>query len=117
MNPTLRGFVLIALVSGAIVALQAESALVAASILLQVAFVIVAGFVLYRLWRERRSEIETWPVRAKTAFYAAPALMLADIGAYWYARPTGTDALAFFLVLGISGFAMFRIWRDQHTYL
>src|SRR5262249_48096382 len=112
-----RGFIIIALVSGAIVAAQAESALVAASILLQVAFVIVVGFVLYRLWRERRSEIEMWPARARAAFYAAPALMLADIGAYSYSRPSGPDALAFFLVLAICGFAMFRIWRDQHTYV
>ncbi len=117
MNPTLRGFVLIAIVSGAIVALQAESALVAASILLQVAFGIVLAIVVYRLWRERRGEIETWPLRAKAAFYGAAALILADIGAFWYARPSGPYALAFFLVLAICGFAMFRIWRDRHTYI
>ncbi len=116
MNPTLRGFILIGLVSGAIVALEAESALVAASVLLQAAFVVVAGFVVYRLWRDRRAEIETWSLRAKTSFYGAAGLILADIGAYWYMRPSGPDALAFFLVLAICGFAMFRVWRDQHTY-
>ena len=116
MNPTLRGFILIALFSGAIVAVEAESALVAASIFLQAAFIVVACFFVYTLWRNRRAEIATWPTRAKTSFYGAAALILADVGAYWYARPSGPDALAFFLVLAICAFAMFRVWRDQHTY-
>ncbi len=29
--------------------------------------------------------------------------------------PTGIVNL-FFLVLGICGFTMYRVWRDQHTY-
>ena len=50
------------------------------------------------------------------SFYGGAGLILADIGAYWYDRPSGPAALAFFLVLGVCGFAMFRVWRDQHTY-
>jgi cytochrome c oxidase assembly factor CtaG len=116
MNPTLRGFVLIAAVSGAIVALRAESALVQLSVLLQILFVIAIAIFVYTFWRERRSEIEVWPLRARTAFYGAAGLILADIGAYWYGRPKGPSALAFFLVLAICGVAMFRVWRDQHAY-
>ena len=116
MNPTLRGFILIAIVSALIVVLQLEATLVALSILLQLAFVLAIAFFVYVVWRERRSEIETWPPRTKAAFYGAALLIVADIAAYWYERPSGPDALAFFLVLGICGFSMFRIWRDQHTY-
>lgn len=116
MNPTLRGFLVIAAISAGIVALGAYSALTQLSVLLQVLFVVVVAIFLYTTWRERRHEIELWPLRARVAFYGAAALILADIGAFWYQRPSGATALAFFLVLGVCGFAMFRVWRDQHTY-
>jgi len=116
MNPTLRGFAVIAAISAGIVALGAYSALVQVSVLLQVLFVVVVAIFIYTTWRERRHEIEQWPLRSRIAFYCAAALILADIGAFWYQRPAGTSALAFFLVLGVCGFTMFRIWRDQHTY-
>jgi hypothetical protein len=29
---------------------------------------------------------------------------------------SGPDALAFLLVLGLTGFAIFRVWRDQRQY-
>jgi hypothetical protein len=116
MNPTVRGLILIAIVSAAIVALRAESALVQLSVLLQVLFVIAIGIFVYTVWRDRRHEIELWPLRARVSFYGAAGLILADIAAFWYDRPSGPAAFAFFLVLGICGFAMFRVWRDQHTY-
>ncbi len=28
----------------------------------------------------------------------------------------GLDAIAFLAVLVLCGFAMFRVWRDQHSY-
>jgi small-conductance mechanosensitive channel len=116
MNPTLRGFILIALVAAGIVALSLESTLVALSLIAQIAFLLAVAFFVYLVWRERRSEIELWPTRAKIAFYGAAVLIVLDVGAFWYDRPTGVDAVAFFLVLGLAGFAMFRVWRDQHSY-
>jgi hypothetical protein len=116
MNPTLRGFILIAAFSALIVAIDAESAIVQAGLVLNIAFGIVLAIVVYRIWRGHRHEIGMWPRRAQFAFYAAPALIVADLAAFWYARPSGFAALAFFLVLGICAFSMFRVWRDQHTY-
>jgi hypothetical protein len=116
MNPTLRGFILIALVAAVIVALSLESTLVALSLIAQIAFLLAVAFFVYLVWRERRGEIELWPTRAKVAFYGAAALIVVDVGAFWYDRPRGVDAVAFFLVLGLAGFAMFRVWRDQHTF-
>src|SRR5689334_22675066 len=102
MNPTVRGFAIIAAISAGIVALGAYSAITQVSVLLQVLFVVVVGIFVYTTWRERRHEIELWPLRARTAFYGAAALVLGDIAAFWYRRPAGGSALAFFLVLGIS---------------
>jgi small-conductance mechanosensitive channel len=116
MNPTLRGFILIALVAALIVVLQLQSTLVALSLLAQIAFLLAIAFFVYLVWRERRGEIEEWPTRARVVFYGAAVLIVADIGLFWFDRPSGLSALAFFLVLGLCGFAMWRVWRDQHTY-
>jgi small-conductance mechanosensitive channel len=117
MNPTLRGFLIIAAIAGAVVLLQLEQTLVAIGALLQIAFFLAIAFFVYMVWRERRAEISEWSTRARTVFYGAAFLILADFGAFWYDRPAGPDALAFFLVLGFCGFAMWRIWKDQHTYV
>jgi cytochrome c oxidase assembly factor CtaG len=116
MNPTLRGFIIITAVSAGIVALGAYSVLVQVSLVLQIAFVVVVAIFVYTTWRERRHEIELWPLRARFAFYGAAVLILGDIAAFWVSRPSGPAALAFFLVLAICGFTMFRVWRDQHTF-
>ncbi len=117
MNPTLRGFLIIALVALVIVVLQLQATLVALSLLAQIAFVLAIAFFVYLVWRERRSEIETWSSRSRVVFYGAALLIVVDIGAYWFDRPSGPDALAFFLVLFLAGFSMWRVWKDQRTYV
>jgi hypothetical protein len=116
MNPTVRGFLIIAAVALLVVVLQLYQTLVALSLLAQIAFLLAIAFFVYLVWRERRGEIETWSRRARTVFYGAAVLIVVDIGAWWFERPDGPEALAFFLVLGMCGFAMWRVWRDQHTY-
>ena len=116
MNPTARGFALIALFSAVVVALQLESTLVAVSVLLQVLFLLAVAYFVYVVWRQNRHAISMWQPRARVAFYAAAVLLVADIAAYWFDRPTGPDAVVFLLVLAIGAFSMWRVWRDQHTY-
>jgi small-conductance mechanosensitive channel len=113
INPTLRGFLIIAAIAGVIVALQLQATLTALFVIAQIAFLLAITFFIYLVWRERRGEISEWPGRAQFAFYGAALLIVADIGVFWYDRPSGPDALAFFLVLGICLFAMIRVWRDQ----
>ena len=57
-NRFLRGLVLVALVSLAIVLLSLENSLATASALLSIAFFLAIAFFLFLLWRERRSDIE-----------------------------------------------------------
>jgi hypothetical protein len=116
MNPTLRGFVIIAFVALVIVVLQLQATLLALSLLAQIAFLLAIAFFVYLVWREQRGDIATWSTRARVTFYGAAALIVVDIGVYWFDRPTGLDALAFLLVLGLAAFSMYRIWRDQRTY-
>jgi len=117
INPTLRGFLIIGLIALVVVVLQLEATLVALSMLLRIAFFLAIAFFLFLMWRERRDEIDTWSGRSKTVFYGAALLIVADVASsILFGLSSGPDALAFILVLGLSGFAMWRVWRDQHTY-
>jgi hypothetical protein len=117
INPTLRGFLIIGLIALVVVVLQLEATLIALSMILRIAFFLAVAFFVFLMWRERRDEIDTWSGRAKTVFYGAALVAVADVGAWIVAGlRSGLDALAFILVLGLSGFAMWRVWRDEHTY-
>jgi small-conductance mechanosensitive channel len=115
MNPMLRGFLLIALVAVVIVVLQLQATLTALFLIARIAFFIAIAVFVYLLWRDRRSEIETWSRRGRAVFYAAALLAIADVGVYTLFGASGPDALAFVLVLALCGFAMFRVWRDERT--
>jgi hypothetical protein len=116
MNPTLRGFLIIAAIAGVVVLLQLEATVVALLILARVAFILAIAFFIFLMWRERREEISTWSVRARVVFYGAALLAVADLGVNWYGGAHGLGVLAFIAVLGLCGFAMWRTWRDQHSY-
>ena len=116
MNPTLRGFLIIALIVVLIVVLQLETTLAALLIVARIAFLLAIAFFIYLMWRERRGEIAEWPTRARVVFYGAAALAVADLAVNWYGGAQGLEVLAFVAVLACCGFAMWRVWRDQHTY-
>jgi amino acid transporter len=116
MNPTLRGLLIVALIALIVVVLQLQTTLSVVSALLSIAFILAITFFVYLFWRERRSEIGTWSLRARTTFYGAALLIVADIGVRWWRGSPGLELLAFIGVLVICAFAMWRVWRDQHTY-
>jgi len=116
MNPTLRGFLIIALIVVLIVVLQLETTLAALLIVARIAFLLAIAFFVYLMWRERRGEIAEWPTRARVVFYGAAALAVTDLAVNWYGGAQGLEVIAFVAVLACCGFAMWRVWRDQHTY-
>jgi small-conductance mechanosensitive channel len=118
MNPTLRGFLIIGVIVLLIVVLSLEETVISLHIIARIAFFIAIAFVLYLLWRDRvREDAESWPSRARWTFYGGGALILVDVGAFTlgYLR-AGLDAVAFLAVLAFCGFAMYRVWQDQHRY-
>jgi uncharacterized membrane protein (DUF4010 family) len=117
MNPTLRGFLIIGLIALVVVVLQLQATLSALLILARIVFILAIAFFIYLMWRERRGDIAQWPLRARVVFYGAALLAIADLGANWYGGAHGLQVLAFVAVLVLCGFAMFRTWRDQHTYI
>ena len=121
LNPTLRGFLIIALIALIVVVLNLYVALATVGVLLQIAFFIAIAVVLYLLWRDRvRHDAETWSRRARWAFYGGAALIVADLAVVFWpdGEPTrGLDAVAFLLVLALAGFAMWRVWRDERTFV
>ena len=117
MNPTLRGFLIILLIVAVVVMLSLESVLTALWLLASIAFFIAIAFFVFLLWRERREEIGAWSTRARVVFYGAALLIVADLAVYFWRGASGLNAVAFLVVLCISGFAMWRVWRDEHQYV
>ena len=116
-SPFVRGMALIAVVSLVIVLLSLEESLVTAGALLRVAFFLAIAFFFFLLWRERRSDIETWSPLSQRTFYGAIVLAVLDIAAVLGLRPTGLDAVVFFVVLACCAWAVFRVWRREHRYV
>jgi hypothetical protein len=118
MSPFVRNLGILAVVALAIVLLNQETALMTAATLLRFAFFIVIAVVAYFYWRDfGRREIETWPTRASRVFYAAVALLIADIA--WYAAVgiSGRDILAFIVVAAICVYVGVKTWREQRSVL
>ena len=116
MNPTIRGFLILGLIALTIVVLNLYTALASLYVLARVAFLLAIAFFFYLLWRDRREEIGAWPTRAKFVLYGGAALIAFDILVFGFWGANGLSAVAFLLVIGLSGFAMWRAWRDQRTY-
>lgn len=115
-HPTLRGFLIIGAIALAIVVLNLYTALASLQVLASIAFFLAIAFFVFLLWRERREEISLWPRRALVAFYGGAAVIVVAIGYYIVNGAAGLDAVAFLVILGLGGFSMFRVWRDQHRY-
>ena len=118
ISPTVRGLAIVVLVAVVITILQLEVALVSLLLIAQIAFFLAIAFFLFLLWRERREEISMWQRRSRAVFYGAVVVALVDIGARfvlpWPAG--GLETLVFFFVLAACVFAMWRVWRHEHTY-
>jgi hypothetical protein len=118
MNPTLRGFLIIVVVAAAITAAGAEAGLYVVLFVLRILFIIAIGYLVYTLWRRNRAEIATWGRRARAVFYGAAALAIVNlVASFALTYPeNGLESLAFFVILAACAFAMWRVWRDEHTY-
>jgi hypothetical protein len=116
-NPTVRGLALVALVSVAIVFFSLEPAVATVGGILGIAFYLAVAFFLFLLWRERRSDIETWSDRGRRVFYGAIGLAVVDVGMLIGLSPSGPDAAVFVVVLLACAWAIWRVWRSEHRYV
>jgi len=117
INPTLRGLAILAAIAGLVVVFQLWQTLTALLILARIVFVLAIAYFIFLVWRERREGISMWSQRARIVFYGAAIVAVADVGVYWYGGAVGYQLLAFVAVLALCGIAMWRTWRDQHTYV
>jgi hypothetical protein len=118
INPTARGFAILVVIAAAITAFQLQVGLEVIILFLQILFLLAIAYVLFMLWRRRRDEISTWSGRSRMVFYGGAGLALADIAVAftpWFPEG-GLESVVFLLVLGASVYAMWRVWRDEHTY-
>ena len=116
MNPFVRGMLVVALIAGIVVVLQLQLTLTALFLIASIIFPLAIAYFLFLMWRERRGDFEVWPARSRFAFYGGAVLIVAALLVAFFQGASGLDAVACVLVIVFSGFAMFRAWRDQHTY-
>jgi small-conductance mechanosensitive channel len=117
ISPLVRGLLIIAAIAALVVVFQLEQTLAVVYTLARVAFILAIAYFIFLVWRERREGISMWPPRAQWVFYGAAIVAVADVGLYWYGGAVGFEVLAFVAILVLCGFAMWRTWRDQHTYV
>ena len=118
VSPSLRAFGILVLIAAVITALQLGTGLVVILIFLQVLFLLAIAYVLFVLWRRRREEISMWSLRSRLVFYGGAALAIADVGLAftpWFPN-TGLETIVFLAALAGGIFAMWRVWRDEHSY-
>jgi hypothetical protein len=117
INPTLRGFAIIVLIAVVITLLNLEIALNSLLLIARIAFFLAIAFFLYLLWRDRREEISMWGARSRAVFYGAVVLACANLGASFWAYPQGgLETMVFVAVFVVCGYALWRTWRQEHTY-
>jgi hypothetical protein len=117
LNPTLRGFLIIALVAAVLVALQLEATVTALLLLARIAFFLAIAYFVFLTWRDRREEIAMWPTRSRAVFYGAALLLVVNVASRFFLPVGGgLNLLVFLAVFVCAGFAMWRVWRDQHSY-
>ena len=117
MNPTLRGFLVIGLIVVVVVVLQLQATVVSLFLLAQIAFFLAIAYFVFLVWRDRRQEISTWSTRSRVVFYGAAVLMVVNVAVrFWTPVGNGWNLIVFLAVFVFGGFAMWRVWRDEHTY-
>ena len=118
VSPSLRAFGILVLIAAVITALQLGTGLVVILIFLQILFLLAIAYVLFTLWRRRREEIAMWSRRSRVVFYGGAALAIADVALAftpWFPN-TGLETIVFLAALAGGIFAMWRVWRDEHSY-
>ncbi len=118
VSPSLRGFGILVLIAAVVTALQIGAGLEVILVFLQVLFLLAIAYVIFMLWRRRREEIAEWSLRSRLVFYGGAALAIAALGlafSPWFPN-SGLETIVFLAALVGGVFAMWRVWRDEHTY-
>jgi hypothetical protein len=117
LSGTARGFIVVVAIVAVVFTLQLERTIFALLLLARIAFLLAIAFFIYMAWRERRDVIETWSTRSRVVFYGSALLMVANVALrIFYPTHGGADFIAFLAVFVAGGYAMWRVWRSEHTY-
>jgi hypothetical protein len=121
LNPLVRGLAVVALIALVVVVLNLGNTVSALFLIARIAFPLAIAFFLFLLWRERRGEIAVWSSRQQFVFYGGVLTVVAAFVALVVAgfagwNITGLAAFALVLTVLLCAYAVYRVWREAHTY-
>jgi fucose 4-O-acetylase-like acetyltransferase len=117
LSGTARGFIVVVAIVVIVFALQLERTLFALLLLARIAFLLAIAFFVYMIWRERRGDIAMWSRRSRVVFYGSALLMVLNVALrIFYPTSGGLELVMFLAVFVLGGYAMWRVWRSEHTY-
>ena len=90
----------------------AETAIAA----LVMGFLAAIGFFVYRLYRENQLTLMTLTDGRRAILYGAFAVMALMIAGTDELLSSGPGTIAWIALLGLSAFAIFRVWTEASTY-
>ena len=90
----------------------AETAIAA----LVMGFLAAIGFFVYRMYRENQLTLMTLTDGRRAILYGAFAVMALMIAGTDELLSSGPGTLAWIALLGLSAFAIFRVWTEASTY-
>jgi hypothetical protein len=117
MNPFARGLLIVGAIALVVVVLQLYTTLTALFLIARIAFFLAIAYFLFLMWRDRREEIGMWSARSRAVFYGSAALMVVNVAVRFFTPVgNGLNLIVFVAVFVFGGFAMWRVWKDEHTY-
>jgi hypothetical protein len=119
MTTTLRNIAIVLAIAALIVVIPgggsgANTALQA----IWLAFLAVWGWFAYTLYRQHRTELESWSATRRAILYVAGGVAMLTVTAeprLWRAGGTG-GKVAFVLLLAAAAYAAFAVWRSARRY-
>jgi hypothetical protein len=86
------------------------------SALIAVAFGVAVGLFAVRMYRENQFTLSALGDRNRAILYVALGVAMVDITAQPRLYQSSAGKLAFFVILGLVGWALYTVWRASRSY-
>jgi hypothetical protein len=118
IDPFVRNLGIVALVAAAITAIGETSQRVLSALYTIASFALIAGLLLlaYRVWRENRGTFSLMSTKLRLALYGSVAGLVVVIASSSLWVHDLVTSLLFFVLIGVLGYVIWRVWEESRRY-